>query len=221
MRYSPQSVTRRALFARTLSGLTVACLAAFSSAAWSQAAKSQAAPEPATAAKPSTTAAPKVTLITTAGNIVIELDAQAAPITVANFLAYVRSGFYNGTIFHRVISNFMIQTGGYTVDLMPKRTRAPIALESRNGLRNDRGTVAMARQAAPDTATSQFFINVQDNPFLNAEMARDGNGYAVFGRVISGMEVVDNIRVTPTHKQSVFDDLPQTPIVIKRVILEK
>jgi peptidyl-prolyl cis-trans isomerase A (cyclophilin A) len=164
---------------------------------------------------------PKVKLVTTAGDIVIELDPNAAPKTVANFTAYVKSGFYNGTIFHRVISNFMVQTGGYTSNLAPKPTRPAIPLESRNGLYNVRGTVAMARQAAPDTATSQFFINVQDNPFLDAEMARDGKGYAVFGKVVSGMEVVDAIRMTPTHKQSVFDDLPVNPILIKRATLEK
>lgn len=218
---TPHTTTRRSLPAMSLRALVALSLSAASLTAFSQTEKSPAAANAESAASAVKVTQPKVKLVTTAGNIVIELDRQAAPKTVENFLGYVRSGFYNGTIFHRVIGNFMIQTGGYTVDLAQKRTRAAIALESRNGLRNDRGTVAMARQAAPDTATSQFFINVQDNVFLNADSARDGNGYAVFGKVISGMEVVDAIRATPTHKQSVFEDLPQSPIVIKQAVLEK
>ncbi len=172
---------------------------------------------PSLAAKPM----PRVKLQTSEGAIVIELRPDLAPKTVANFIQYVKAGFYNGLIFHRVIDDFMIQTGGYTPDLAPRPTRAPIALESRNGLSNDRGSVAMARQAAPHTANSQFFINVRDNLGLNAEFAPDGQGYAVFGRVVQGMEVVDAIKVRPTRRQSVFEALPEQTILIKKATLEK
>ncbi|MDQ6627442.1 MAG: peptidylprolyl isomerase [Pseudomonadota bacterium] len=161
--------------------------------------------------------AQKVKLATSAGDIVIELDAAKAPKTVANFLTYVTSGHYNGTVFHRVIPNFMIQGGGMTPDLQEKPTLKPIALESRTGLTNQRGTVAMARTGDPNSATSQFFINVKDNDFLNQAQSRDGNGYAVFGKVIEGMDVVDKIRVVPTGP----GDVPATPVIIKRATLEK
>ncbi len=161
-----------------------------------------------------------VKLVTTEGDILIQLNPEAAPKSVANFLKYVNAGFYDGTIFHRVIPNFMIQGGGYTSKLQPKETYKPIALESRNGLLNERGTVAMARQNAPDTATSQFFINVKDNPFLNADEARDG--YAVFGKVISGMEVVDAIKATPTKQvPPFFEAVPEKTILIKKATVEK
>jgi peptidyl-prolyl cis-trans isomerase A (cyclophilin A) len=161
--------------------------------------------------------AQKVKLETSAGNIVIELDAAKAPKTVDNFLQYVKAGHYNGTVFHRVINNFMIQGGGMTADLKEKATRPPIGLESRNGLTNQRGTVAMARTNDPNSATAQFFINVKDNDFLNQSQARDGNGYAVFGKVVEGMDVVDKIRAVPTGP----GDVPLTPVVIKQATVEK
>ena len=161
--------------------------------------------------------AQKVKLATSTGDIVIELDAAKSPKSVANFVQYVKAGHYDGTIFHRVIANFMIQGGGMTTDMKEKETRAPIALESRNGLTNQRGTVAMARTADPNSATAQFFVNVKDNDFLNQAASRDGNGYAVFGKVIEGMDVVDKIRVTPTGP----GDVPVQPVVIKRATVEK
>jgi peptidyl-prolyl cis-trans isomerase A (cyclophilin A) len=156
-------------------------------------------------------------LATSMGDIVVELDAQKAPKTVANFVQYVKDGHYNGTVFHRVIDGFMVQGGGMTADLKEKPTRAPIPLESKNGLENLRGTLAMARTQVPDSATSQFFINVKDNAFLNAANSRDGNGYAVFGKVVSGMDVVDKIRTVPTGR----GDVPVTPVIIKQATLEK
>ena len=165
--------------------------------------------------------AQKVKLATSAGDIVIELDAAKAPKTVENFITYVKAGHYNGTVFHRVIPTFMIQGGGMTADLKEKSTRAPIVLESRNGLSNVRGSVAMARTNDPNSATSQFFINVKDNDRLDAANARDGNGYAVFGKVVSGMEVVDKIRDVPTGSKGMHDDVPLTPITINKATLEK
>ena len=164
--------------------------------------------------------AQKVRLATTAGDIVVELDRAKAPKTVDNFLAYVKSGHYNGTIFHRVIDNFMIQGGGMTASLVEKPTRAPIPLEADNGLLNVRGTIAMARTSVPDSATSQFFINVADNAFLDAANARDGRGYAVFGRVLEGMGVVDQIKVVPTLPKGMHQNVPQMPITIKKATLE-
>lgn len=161
--------------------------------------------------------AQKVKLATSLGDIVVELDAAKAPKTVANFVQYVKAGHYDGTVFHRVIDNFMIQGGGMTADLKEKKTREPIELESRNGLNNDRGTIAMARTPNPNSATSQFFINVKNNDFLNAARSPDGHGYAVFGKVVSGMEVVDKIRAVPTGP----GDVPSTPVVIKKATLEK
>jgi len=161
--------------------------------------------------------AQKVRLATSAGDIVVELDPAKAPKSVANFLQYVKAGHYDGTIFHRVIANFMIQGGGMTADMKEKDTRAPIPLESNNGLLNQRGTVAMARTQDPNSATAQFFINVKDNDFLNQAQARDGNGYAVFGKVIQGMDVVDKIKDTPTGP----GDVPLEPIVIKKATVEK
>ena len=160
-----------------------------------------------------------VELQTNHGNIRIALDDAKAPESVKNFLSYVNKGHYNGTVFHRVIDNFMIQGGGMTANLDEKPTRAPIPLESRNGLVNNRGTIAMARTQDPNSATSQFFINVKNNDFLNAAQSRDGNGYAVFGKVISGMDVVDKIRAVPTGKMG--PDVPDEPIVIKQATVEK
>ncbi len=165
--------------------------------------------------------AQKVKLATSAGDIVIELDATKAPKTVDNFVGYVKAGHYDGTVFHRVIPNFMIQGGGMTADMKEKTTRAPIPLESRNGLSNVRGSVAMARTNDPDSATSQFFINVKDNANLDAAQSRDGNGYAVFGKVIAGMDVVDKIRVVATGNKGPHGDVPTTPITINKATLEK
>ena len=165
--------------------------------------------------------AQKVRLSTSAGDIVLQLEIEKTPKTTANFLQYVRDGHYDGTIFHRVIENFMIQGGGYKPDLSQKSTRAPIPLESRTGLSNQRGTVAMARTADPNSASAQFFINVADNAFLDQPNARDGNGYAVFGRVVEGMDVVDKIRVVPTQAQGMQQNLPVTPVIIQKATVEK
>ena len=157
--------------------------------------------------------APQVKLSTSAGDIVLELAPEKAPKTVANFLQYVHDKHYDGTVFHRVISDFMIQGGGFTSDMQQKPTRAPIPLEAGNGLKNDRGTIAMARTANPNSATAQFFINVVDNRGLNAPMP-DGHGYAVFGKVVSGMEVVDKIRTSATGNKGMHQNVPLTPILI-------
>ncbi len=183
------------------------CLA--SSTMWSVSALAQA--QPATA--------PKVRLTTGAGDIVLELSADKAPRTVANFIQYVQEKHYDGTVFHRVIPNFMIQGGGFTPDLTQKPTRNPIALEAGNGLKNDRGTVAMARTQNPHSATAQFFVNVVDNPNLNAPNP-DGFGYTVFGKVVSGMDVVDKIRRVPVSSQGMHQNVPQTPILIIKASLE-
>jgi peptidyl-prolyl cis-trans isomerase A (cyclophilin A) len=165
--------------------------------------------------------AQKVRLATSMGDIVLELDAAKAPKTVDNFVQYVKAGHYDGTIFHRVIDGFMIQGGGMTADMKEKPTRAPIPLESRNGLNNDRGTVAMARTMDPNSATAQFFINVADNAFLDQPNARDGNGYAVFGRVVQGMDVVDKIKGVSTANNGPHQNVPTQPVTIKKASLEK
>ncbi len=165
--------------------------------------------------------AQKVKLDTSMGEIVIELDAAKAPKSVDNFVNYVNAGHYNGTIFHRVIPNFMIKGGGMSADMKEKPTRPPIPLESHNGLNNTRGTVAMARTGIPDSATSQFFINVKDNDFLNAANSRDGNGYAVFGKVVSGMDVVDKIRNVPTASAGPHGDVPTSPVIIKKATVQE
>ncbi len=160
---------------------------------------------------------PVVLMETTLGAVKIELYPDKAPVSVKNFLDYVNSGFYNGTIFHRVIPGFMAQGGGFTTDRKQKETRAPIKNEAGNGLKNDRGTIAMARTANPDSATAQFFINVVNNDGLNRPNP-DGYGYAVFGRVIEGMDVVDKIVTTPKQRLNMlFSDLPVTPVVITAV----
>lgn len=171
------------------------------------------APAPIAAAEP---IAPRVSLLTTEGEIVLELDPAKAPVTVENFLKYVNDGHYNGTIFHRVIPGFMAQGGGYNSALQFKPTREPIVLESKNGLRNARGTVAMARTNIPDSASAQFFINLIDNNFLNYQ-GTNNPGYAVFGKVVSGMEVVDKIAAKPTQNKSPeFANLPVDYIVIQK-----
>ena len=163
--------------------------------------------------------AQKVKLVTSAGDIVIELDAAKAPKSVENFVGYVKAGHYDGTVFHRVIPNFMIQGGGMLPDLKEKPTRAPIVLESMNGLLNTKGTVAMARTGVPNSATAQFFINVKDNDFLNG--TREGSGYAVFGKVTSGMDVVEKIRGSRTDNKGPYENVPVEPIIIKQATLEK
>jgi peptidyl-prolyl cis-trans isomerase A (cyclophilin A) len=165
--------------------------------------------------------AQKVKLATSAGDIVLQLDAAKAPKTVENFLQYVKAGHYDGTVFHRVIDNFMIQGGGMSADMREKATRAPIPLEARNGLDNVRGSIAMARTADPNSATSQFFINLKDNGFLNAAQAGDGNGYAVFGKVVAGLEVIDKIRAVPTGNKGGHQNVPIEPVTIKQATVEK
>ena len=155
---------------------------------------------------------PIVTMTTSMGVITIELDAEKAPITVDNFLAYADSGFYSGTIFHRVIPNFMIQGGGFTPDMQQKATRPPIRNEAANGLKNLRGTLAMARTSDPNSATSQFFINHSDNEFLN-HGPRDF-GYAVFGKVVRGMGVVDQIAQVPTGNRGMHQNVPREAVEI-------
>lgn len=165
--------------------------------------------------------AEKVRLSTSAGDIVLELDREKAPRTVENFVQYVRAGHYDGTQFHRVIDGFMIQGGGYQADMSEKPTRSPIALESRNGLHNLRGSIAMARTANPDSATAQFFINLTHNAMLDQPTSRDGHGYAVFGRVVEGIEVVDKIRASPTRAVGPHQNVPVTPVIIRKASLEK
>jgi len=164
--------------------------------------------------------APKVKFQTTQGEFVVELYPDKSPVTVQNFLQYVKDKHYDGTIFHRVIEGFMIQGGGFNATMTEKTTRAPIVLEARNGLRNDRGTIAMARTREPNSATAQFFVNVVDNNNLNAPQP-DGNGYAVFGKVVSGMDTVDKIRMASTTNMGMFQNVPATPIVINSATLVK
>jgi len=157
----------------------------------------------------------KVSLETSMGAIVIELNEEAAPVTVKNFLTYVEEGFFDGTIFHRVIPNFMIQGGGFTADLRKKEVHAPIVNEASNGLKNDRGTIAMARTGDPDSATAQFFINHRDNNRSLDYVVGGNPGYAVFGKVVEGMEVVDKIAVVKTKRVPMSEALPLEPVVIE------
>lgn len=160
-----------------------------------------------------------VRLVTSQGDIVLQLDPAKAPRTVENFVQYVKAGHYNGTVFHRVIDGFMIQGGGMTPDMKEKPTRAPIQLESQNGLSNQRGTVAMARTRDPHSATAQFFINAANNDFLNfkAESVQ-GWGYAVFGKVVAGTEVVDAIEKVRTGRKGFHDDVPLEDVVITKAV---
>jgi cyclophilin family peptidyl-prolyl cis-trans isomerase len=157
---------------------------------------------------------PVVTLTTSLGVIELELDTEKAPVSVANFLAYVDAGHFDGTIFHRVIPGFMIQGGGFTGDMTQKPTKAPIKNEATNGLANARGTIAMARTNVVDSATAQFFINLKDNEFLNHQ-GPQSYGYAVFGRVTKGMDVVDKIAAAPTGSKAGHQDVPKTNVVIE------
>jgi peptidyl-prolyl cis-trans isomerase B (cyclophilin B) len=161
-----------------------------------------------------------VIIRTTFGEIKLELDAQKAPKTVANFLNYAREGFYDGTIFHRVIDNFMIQGGGFDTDMQQKANGDPIENEADNGLKNDFGTIAMARTSDPHSATSQFFINVKDNDFLNFKAKNSqGWGYAVFGKVTEGKEVLDKIRGVATSSRKGHQDVPTEPVIIESVVI--
>lgn len=162
---------------------------------------------------------PVITIETSKGNIVVELFKEEAPLSSANFMEYARDGFFDDTVFHRVIPNFMIQGGGMTEDLVSKRTRAPVRNEAANGLKNRRGTLAMARTSEVDSATSQFFINLRDNGFLD-HGGRD-YGYAVFGRVSEGMDVVDTIAKVETGRFKGHDDVPLEPIVIRKVRIDE
>jgi peptidyl-prolyl cis-trans isomerase B (cyclophilin B) len=163
---------------------------------------------------------PHVKLHTNKGDMLIELDADKAPKTVENFLAYVKEGFYDGTIFHRVINNFMIQGGGFEPGMKQKQTHAPIENEANNGLKNDRYTLAMARTADPHSATAQFFINVANNDFLNfTAPTSNGWGYAVFGRVIEGTDVVDEIKKVKTGNKGFHQDVPVEDVIIESATL--
>lgn len=199
-----------------------ALLAALLLAALSAAAATPAPPLPeATPAPAEAPPSPRVLLVTSLGEILVELDAAAAPRTVENFLAYAREGHYNGTVFHRVVPGLLVQAGGFTPDLQPKPVRAPIPNEAGNGLSNRRGTLAAARErGVSDSATSQFFINLADNPAFDRQPGDTPYtaGYAVFGRVVQGLEIVDRIAAVPTGAQGPFSGwVPVTPVVIERV----
>lgn len=163
---------------------------------------------------------PRVALDTNHGTIVVELFPDKAPATVSNFLSYLNKGFYDGTVFHRVIKRFMIQGGGFTPDMQSKPTQAPIENEADNGLKNKRGTIAMARTSQPDSATSQFFINTVNNHFLDyRDKTPSGWGYCVFGRVVDGMETVDAIEALPTGNKGMHRDVPTKPAIITKAVL--
>ncbi len=161
-----------------------------------------------------------VKMDTNQGTIMLELDADKAPNTVENFLTYAKEGFFDGTIFHRVISNFMIQGGGFTEDMSQKETHDPIQNEANNGLTNDNGTIAMARTGDPHSATAQFFINVKDNDFLNfSSETPQGWGYAVFGKVTEGMDVVEKIKGVATTTKGPYQDVPEEAVIIEKVTI--
>lgn len=165
---------------------------------------------------------PRVTLATSMGDISIELDAAKAPVTAKNFLAYVESGHFDGTIFHRVIPDFMIQGGGFDCDMAQKASSTPITNEADNGLRNERGTLAMARTSDPHSASCQFFINLKDNRFLDhTAKTPQGWGYAVFGRVLEGMDVVDAIAQVKTGRSGPHSDVPVEPVVIEKATVQQ
>ena len=175
-----------------------------------------------TSASAATHEKPRVEIKTSLGSMVIELDPAAAPKTVENFLSYVKSGQYDGTVFHRVIKGFMIQGGGFSADMKEKSTKAPIKNEAemafKAGVKNDRGTIAMARTGDPHSATAQFYINHGNNDMLNFP-SRDGFGYVAFGKVVSGIEVVDKIAEVATGNKGQYQNVPQTPVVIEKVTL--
>jgi peptidyl-prolyl cis-trans isomerase A (cyclophilin A) len=167
-----------------------------------------------------TTDQPKVKFTTNMGDFVVELDPAKAPKTVENFLQYVADKHYDGTVFHRVIDGFMVQGGGFTADMQQKPVRAPIPLEAKNGLKNDRYTIAMARTGNPNSATSQFYINVANNDMLNAPNP-DGHGYAVFGKVVQGQTVIDKIRSVPTSNRGMHQNVPTSAVTITSATLLK
>ncbi len=177
----------------------------------------------AVAADEAPTKNPAATIKTSMGEITVELFADKAPISTKNFIEYAESGYYDGTIFHRVIPNFMIQGGGMDADLKPKPgQRAPIKNEAANGLKNTKGTLAMARTSAPDSATAQFFINVKDNGFLDHRNdSQQGYGYAVFGKVTGGMDVVEKIKEVPTGNRDMYQDVPTKAVTIEGVTVQK
>lgn len=163
---------------------------------------------------------PTIKIETTKGDIILQLDSENAPNSTANFVQYVKDGFYDGTIFHRIIPDFMVQGGGMTPDMSEKSNNAPIKNEANNGLKNDRGTVAMARTGDPHSATSQFFINVKNNDFLNfSSESMQGWGYAVFGKVVEGMDVVDAIVSVPRGRHGYHDDVPKESIIMNKVTI--
>ena len=164
--------------------------------------------------------APKVSLKTNMGEIVLELYPEKAPKSVENFLQYVKSGHYNGTVFHRVINNFMIQGGGFDKDMKQKPTNAPIENEAKNGLKNEPYSVAMARTSAPHSASAQFFINVKNNSFLDYP-GQDGWGYAVFGKVVKGTDVVDKIKAVETTNSGMHRDVPAKPVIVESASIIK
>lgn len=205
---------------RRLAGMLIASSAILLGVSGVSAQSTSAASAPAAAPAAAKSTAPKVKIVTSMGDIVIELNPDKAPKTVENFLQYVKDKHYDGTIFHRVMDGFMIQGGGFNADMQQKPVRPPIPLESSNGLKNDRGSIAMARTNVPNSATAQFFINVVNNNNLNAPLP-DGYGYAVFGKVISGMETVDKIRQVATGNKGPHGNVPQTPITITSATLEK
>jgi peptidyl-prolyl cis-trans isomerase A (cyclophilin A) len=190
---NPFAIAARAL-GTMFSGCLMACYLMASGAAYAQ-------------------AVTQVRFQTTLGNFVVEVYPSKTPKTVQNFVQYAQDKHFDGTIFHRVIDNFMVQGGGFTPDMAQKPTRAPVPLEIDRSLKNDRGTIAMARTGNPNSATAQFFINVVDNPMLNAPQP-DGYGYAVFGKVVSGMETIDAIRAVATRNQNGYQNVPATPIII-------
>ena len=203
---------------RTVLPFAMALLLPLAASAQSDAAKPTTKPPVAATTAP--TVNPKVLIKTNMGDITVELNAEKAPKSVENFLQYVKDGFYNGTIFHRVIDNFMIQGGGFTPDLRQKPTRPSIPNEAKNGLSNKRGTIAMARTPDPNSATAQFFINLVDNRNLDyvSDERAETWGYAVFGQVVSGMDVVDKIKAVPTGPKGPFrSDVPTTDVVIEKV----
>src|SRR6056297_2294785 len=162
-----------------------------------------------------------ITIRTTFGDITLELDAERAPLTVKNFLSYARDGHYDGTIFHRVINNFMIQGGGFDTDMTQRPTRDPIENEADNGLKNDFGTIAMARTMDPHSATAQFFLNVKDNDFLNhSGKTMQGWGYTVFGRIVSGEDVLEKIRNVPTTSRGGHQDVPKEAVIIESIVVD-
>lgn len=188
----------------TFAVVLTAALAASSVIGWAQ-------------SKETSVANPVVVMETSEGTIKAELFADKAPETVKNFLAYVDDGFFAGTIFHRVIPDFMIQGGGFTAEMQQKATKAPVKNEARADVKNARGTLAMARTSDPNSATAQFFINLKANGFLDRDQARDGYGYAVFGKVTDGMDVVDKIAQVKTRNAGMHQNVPVTPVVIKSI----